>query len=86
MLINLAGGGGVASGLTVDFTSHGMPMAFAAGNLWFVCAIGCNINVANHTNHKFPAAMPMSIPCEVKSTVLGNILAAPVGVNCVDKL
>ena len=45
-------------------------MIIAAGNLWFVCAIGCNVNVANHTNHKFPAATPMGVPCEVKSTVL----------------
>ena len=44
-------------------------MAIAAGNLWFVCSIGCNANVANHSNHKFPAAMPMGVPCEVKSTV-----------------
>ena len=44
-------------------------MAVTAGNLWFVCAIGCNVNVANHTNHKFPTATPTGIPCEVKSTV-----------------
>ena len=42
---------------TVDFTSHGMPVAVAVGNLWFVWAIDCNVNVANRTNHKFPAAM-----------------------------
>ena len=53
---------------TVDFTSHGTPVAIAAGNLWFVCSIGCNANVANRTNHKFPAATT-GIPCEVKSTV-----------------
>ena len=54
---------------TVDFTSHGTPVAVAAGNLWFVCSIGCNINVANRTNHKFPAATPTGVPSEVKSTV-----------------
>ena len=35
----------------------------------FVCSIGCNINVANSTNHKFPAATPTGVPGEVKSTV-----------------
>ena len=56
---------------TVDFTSHGTPVAVAVGSLWFVCSIGCNVNVANHTNHKFPAATPTGVPCEVevKSTV-----------------
>ena len=54
---------------TVDFTSHGTPMAVAAGNLWFVCSIGCNINVANRTNHIFPNVTPTGVPCEVKSTV-----------------
>ena len=44
-------------------------MAVAAGNLWFVCSIGCNINVANRTNHKFPTATPTGVPSEVKSTV-----------------
>ena len=48
-------------------------MAVAAGNLWFVCSIGCNINVANHTNHKFPAATLTGIPSEVKSTVLEGL-------------
>ena len=52
---------------TVDFTSNRMPVAVAAGNLWFVCSIGCNIIVANRTDHKFPAAKP---PSELKSTVL----------------
>ena len=55
---------------TVDFTSDGTPVAVAAGNLWFVCFIGCNINVANRTNHKFPAATPTGVPSEVKSTVV----------------
>ena len=55
---------------TVDFTSHGTPVAVAAGNLWFVCSIGCNVNVANRTNHKFPAATPTGVPSEVKSIVL----------------
>ena len=45
------------------------PVAVAAGNLWFVCSIGCNVNVANRTNHKFPTATPTGVPCEVKSTV-----------------
>ena len=54
---------------TVDFTSHGTPVAVAAGNLWFVFSIGCNVNVANRTNHKFSAATPTGVPCEVKSTV-----------------
>ena len=26
--------------------------------------------MANHTNHKFPTATPMGVPCEVKSTVI----------------
>ena len=50
-------------------TSHGTPVAVAVGNLWFVCAIGCNVNVASLTNHKFPTATPTGVPCEVKSTV-----------------
>ena len=54
---------------TVDFTSDGTPVVVAAGNLWFVYSIGCNINVANRTNHKFPAATPTGVPSEVKSTV-----------------
>ena len=65
--------GGIKAG-TVDFTSHGTPVAVAAGNLWFVCSIGCNINVANCTNHKFPAATPTGVPSEVKSTVVKKIL------------
>ena len=32
-------------------------------------AVDCNVNVANHTNHKFPAATATGVPCEVKSTV-----------------
>ena len=60
---------------TVNFTSHGMPVAVAAGNLWFVCAIGCNVNVANRTNHKFPDATPTGVPCEVKSTVQQFVFA-----------
>ena len=47
-------------------------MAVAAGNLWFVCSIGSNKNVANSTNHKFPDATPMGVPSEVKSTVGGR--------------
>ena len=43
-------------------------MAVAVGNLWFVCAIGCNVNVANRTKHKFPNATPTGVPCKVKST------------------
>ena len=54
---------------TVDFTSHRTPVAVAAGNLWFVCSIGCNINVANRTNHKCPAAASTGVPSEVNSTV-----------------
>ena len=54
---------------TVDITSHGTPVTVTAGNLWYVCSIGCNVNVANRTNHKFPAAMPTGVPCEVKSAV-----------------
>ena len=53
----------------VDFTSDGMPVAVAAGNLWFVCSIGCTISVANRTSHKFPTATPTGVPSEVKSTV-----------------
>ena len=41
------------------------PWAVAAGNLWFVCSIGCNINVANRTNHKFPAATPMGVSSQL---------------------
>ena len=44
-------------------------MAIAAGSLWFVWAIDRNVNVANRTNHKFPAATATGVPCEVKSTV-----------------
>ena len=54
---------------TVDFTSHGMPVAVAAGNLWLVFSIGCNVNVANRTNHNFPPATPTGVTYEVKSTV-----------------
>ena len=53
---------------TVDFTSHGTPVAVTAGNLWFLYML----HVANRTNHKFPAAMPKGIPSEVKSTVNGT--------------
>ena len=60
--------------VTVDFTSHGTPVAVAAGNLWLVCSMGCNVNVANRTNHKFPAATPTGVPCEVKSTVLSILV------------
>ena len=60
--------------ITVNFTSHGTPVAVGAGNLWFVCSMGCNINVANHTNHKFPATTPTGVPCEVKSTVMMHLI------------
>ena len=43
-----------------------MPVAVAVGNLWFVWAIDCNVNVANRTSHKFPAATATGVPCEVK--------------------
>ena len=59
---------------TVDFTSDGTPVAIAVGNLWFVCSIGYNINVANHTNHKFLTATPTGVPSEVKSTVHSVLL------------
>ena len=42
----------VTLGQSVYFTSHGTPV-FLSGN--FVWAIGCNVNVANLTNHNFPA-------------------------------
>ena len=31
--------------------------------------IGCNVNVANRTNHTFPTATATGVPCEVISTV-----------------
>ena len=68
--------------LLVDFTSDGTPVAGAAGNLWFVCSIGCNINVANCTNHKFPTATPTGVPSEVKSTVAHYGQYASASLSC----
>ena len=54
---------------TVDFTSDGMPVGVAAGNVWLVRLATFILQPMEHTNHKFPAAMAMGVPCEVKSTV-----------------
>ena len=50
---------------TVDFTSDGMPLGIAAGNLWLVRLATWSI----YKNHKFPAVTATGVPCEVKSTV-----------------
>ena len=69
---------------TVGFTSHGTPVAVAAGNLWFVCAIGCSVNLANRTNHKFPAATALGVPCEVKSTACTSSSDRPCGSTTIE--
>ena len=58
---------------TVDFTSDGTPVGVAAGNLWLVRLATFILQPMEHTNHKFPAATPTGVPCEVKSTVLLSI-------------
>ena len=54
---------------TVDFTSHGRPVGVAVGNLWLVWLATFILQPMAHTSHKFPAATPTGVPCEVKSTV-----------------
>ena len=61
-----------ASLCTVDFTSHGMPVGVAAGNLWLVWLATFTLQPMEHTNHKFRAATVTGVPCEVKSTVAAN--------------
>ena len=51
------------------FTSHGMPVGVAAGNLWLVRLATFTLQPMEHTNHKFPTATGTGVPCEVKSTV-----------------
>ena len=43
-------------------------MGVAAGNLGLVRLAIYTLQPMEHTNHTFPAAMAMGVPCEVRST------------------
>ena len=44
-------------------------MGVTLGNIWLVRLATFILQPMEHTNHKFPAATAMGVPCEVKSTV-----------------
>ena len=58
-----------------------MHVAVAVGNLWLVWLATLKKKITlqpiAHTNHKFPAATAMGVPCEVKSTVHIQCMSCP---------
>ena len=48
-------------------------MGVAAGNLWLVRLATFILQPMEHAKHKFPAATATGVPCEVKSTVQGQL-------------
>ena len=61
------------SGVTVDFISHGTPVAPVDGNLWFVLAIGCNVNWLTLLTINFPRQGPRASEVKCSQLYCGNL-------------